>query len=360
MPSGKVLVGRRHLADNVPVLYLLRLVTGSTISEKIIRALPRLKCPHALEPHQVQGLNFVAIYPVMQWLVKKVLETREEMSDYIRNFSESQFSKTRSTPRDNQLSETAKVGSSCHGGSRTPRLGGAHVQERPFSFHCACCRRRRGTWATSASGTGRAASSVPTKRHPLAASRLPYAERTIALLVRRHACSCTGCPIVLRCSTLCSRLRRPFRLWTGPCSSTASAGADRRLVRKASRGSKFWLLNANECSSYTFPSLPSTADTGKKGKDKGGQDDKAAAEAAEERRRIEGLIEQMSRVENRGFADVNNVVDMDGIGRFVREFDEAKANEPAEEESQQVRVDALPWKEWRANADVALGPVGMA
>lgn len=36
----------------------------------------------------------------MQWLVKKVLETREEMSDYVRNFSEIQFGKDRQSPED--------------------------------------------------------------------------------------------------------------------------------------------------------------------------------------------------------------------------------------------------------------------
>ena len=83
--------------------------TPSTLSEKITRVLPRLKCPYNLEPHQIQGSNFVAIFPVMQWLVKKVLETREELSDYIRNFSESQFSKTRVTPTDLQFQQTLKV-----------------------------------------------------------------------------------------------------------------------------------------------------------------------------------------------------------------------------------------------------------
>jgi hypothetical protein len=84
-------------------------VGHSTLSEKITRVLPRLKCPYTLEAHQIQGSNFVSIFPVMQWLVKKVLETREELSDYIRHFSESQFSKTRSTPADDAFQVTLKV-----------------------------------------------------------------------------------------------------------------------------------------------------------------------------------------------------------------------------------------------------------
>ena len=57
-----------------------------------------MKCPHRLEPHQIQGLDFIHIYPVIQWLVKLAIATREEMGDYIRSFSEAQFSKDHQTP----------------------------------------------------------------------------------------------------------------------------------------------------------------------------------------------------------------------------------------------------------------------
>lgn len=57
-----------------------------------------MKCPHRLEPHQIQGLDFIHIYPVIQWLVKLAIATREEMGDYIRAFSESQFNKEHITP----------------------------------------------------------------------------------------------------------------------------------------------------------------------------------------------------------------------------------------------------------------------
>ncbi len=43
-----------------------------------------------------------ANYPIfyrLQWLVKKAIETREEMGDYIREFSVSQFNKNHSTPQ---------------------------------------------------------------------------------------------------------------------------------------------------------------------------------------------------------------------------------------------------------------------
>ena len=49
-----------------------------------ISVLPRMKCPHELQPHQIQGLDCVKIFPVVQWLVKKAMERREEMAQYIR------------------------------------------------------------------------------------------------------------------------------------------------------------------------------------------------------------------------------------------------------------------------------------
>ncbi|XP_071487637.1 coiled-coil domain-containing protein 93-like [Diadema antillarum] len=70
------------------------------LTEKIVAVLPRMKCPHRIEPHQIQGLDFIHIYPVVQWLVKRAIETREEMGDQIRAFSISQFSKNHKTPED--------------------------------------------------------------------------------------------------------------------------------------------------------------------------------------------------------------------------------------------------------------------
>ena len=113
--------------------------TDSTLAEKITRSLQRLKCPYTLEAHQIQGLNFLSIFPVMQWLVKKVLETREEMSDYIRNFSESQFSKTRRTPRDDEFQATLKVG-------WRARIAGPHAfRPRASSWRSARGRAARRT-----------------------------------------------------------------------------------------------------------------------------------------------------------------------------------------------------------------------
>ena len=68
------------------------------LTEKIVAVLPRMKCPHRLEPHQIQGLDFISIYPVIQWLVKLAIATREETGDYVRAYSISQFAKDHVTP----------------------------------------------------------------------------------------------------------------------------------------------------------------------------------------------------------------------------------------------------------------------
>ncbi|XP_061698432.1 coiled-coil domain-containing protein 93 isoform X3 [Syngnathoides biaculeatus] len=73
------------------------------LTEKIVSVLPKMKCPHHLEPHQVQGLDFIHIFPVIQWLVKRAMETREQMGDYVRAYSISQFQKTYNLPEDEEF-----------------------------------------------------------------------------------------------------------------------------------------------------------------------------------------------------------------------------------------------------------------
>ncbi len=50
----------------------------SKTSEKIILALKQVSCPITINPHQIQGLDYPLIYLILQWLVKKLLETRDE------------------------------------------------------------------------------------------------------------------------------------------------------------------------------------------------------------------------------------------------------------------------------------------
>jgi len=41
-------------------------IVCSAMTEKIVGVLKRMRCPHRLEPHQIQGLDFIHIYPVVQ------------------------------------------------------------------------------------------------------------------------------------------------------------------------------------------------------------------------------------------------------------------------------------------------------
>ena len=41
-------------------------------------ALKQVNCPITINPHQIQGLDYPLIYQILQWLVKKLLETRDE------------------------------------------------------------------------------------------------------------------------------------------------------------------------------------------------------------------------------------------------------------------------------------------
>ena len=94
MINGVIMLSINQLDHLVPSPFPLPV---SALTEKIVAVLPRMRCPHRLEPHQIQGLDFIHIFPVIQWLVKLAIATKEEMGDYIRAFSESQFSKEHKT-----------------------------------------------------------------------------------------------------------------------------------------------------------------------------------------------------------------------------------------------------------------------
>lgn len=52
-----------------------------------------MKCPHIIEPHQIQGLDFINIYPLVQWLIKYSSEYREAREDELRRFAVKQYEK---------------------------------------------------------------------------------------------------------------------------------------------------------------------------------------------------------------------------------------------------------------------------
>ncbi|KAH0540211.1 coiled-coil domain-containing protein 93-like isoform X2 [Cotesia glomerata] len=82
---------------NVNFLFHENLSIGQKIAltEKIVCMLLKMSCPFIIEPHQVQGLDYIHIFPVIQWLVKKSIETRKESAGFVRLLSHRQFYKTR-------------------------------------------------------------------------------------------------------------------------------------------------------------------------------------------------------------------------------------------------------------------------
>lgn len=50
-----------------------------------------MKCPYVIEPHQIQGLDFINIFPVIQWLVKRSVENRTEKAEKLKAFAVGQF-----------------------------------------------------------------------------------------------------------------------------------------------------------------------------------------------------------------------------------------------------------------------------
>jgi hypothetical protein len=65
----------------------------SALTERIVLVLSRMKCPYAIEPHQIQGGDFIHIFPVVQWLVKRVFERRADIGDVNRAYALHQYDK---------------------------------------------------------------------------------------------------------------------------------------------------------------------------------------------------------------------------------------------------------------------------
>ncbi|KAL4703277.1 hypothetical protein ACJJTC_015409 [Scirpophaga incertulas] len=80
---------------DISLLFEENLTIGKKIAltEKIVKILPSMKCPHIIEPHQIQGLDFINIYPLIQWLIKYSSEFREAKEDELRKFAVLQYEK---------------------------------------------------------------------------------------------------------------------------------------------------------------------------------------------------------------------------------------------------------------------------
>uniref|UniRef100_A0A182PD39 Coiled-coil domain-containing protein 93 n=1 Tax=Anopheles epiroticus TaxID=199890 RepID=A0A182PD39_9DIPT len=90
---------------NVDLLFHENLTIGQKIAltEKIVGVLPRMKCPYLIEPHQIQGLDFINIFPVVQWLVKRSVENRSKKADTLRKLAATQFQNHFTLDSDREL-----------------------------------------------------------------------------------------------------------------------------------------------------------------------------------------------------------------------------------------------------------------
>ncbi|CAB3259752.1 unnamed protein product [Arctia plantaginis] len=80
---------------DISLLFEENLTIGKKIAltEKIVKVLPTMKCPYTIEPHQIQGLDFINIYPLILWLIKYSSEFREAKEDELRKFAVIQYDK---------------------------------------------------------------------------------------------------------------------------------------------------------------------------------------------------------------------------------------------------------------------------
>ena len=74
------------------------------LGEQICKVLYRMKGP-PLQSHQIKGLDYGALFPVAEWLIKRVIETRAETEAATRKFSELQFDKEQLLPAEAELLE---------------------------------------------------------------------------------------------------------------------------------------------------------------------------------------------------------------------------------------------------------------
>jgi hypothetical protein len=80
---------------NVDLLFEENSTIGQRIrlSENIVKALIKMQGP-VIQSYQIQGLDYDHIFPVLRWLVRKVIETRALTGDQVRALSVSQFTKS--------------------------------------------------------------------------------------------------------------------------------------------------------------------------------------------------------------------------------------------------------------------------
>lgn len=71
---------------NIDVFYTDALDLGQKIAltERLVMVLLAMKCPYRLEPHQIVGLDYANLVPVVKWLIKRSEEIRREQEAFNR------------------------------------------------------------------------------------------------------------------------------------------------------------------------------------------------------------------------------------------------------------------------------------
>eukprot|EP00613_Pedinella_sp_CCMP2098_P043232 CAMPEP_0171796322 /NCGR_PEP_ID=MMETSP0991-20121206/69250_1 /TAXON_ID=483369 /ORGANISM="non described non described, Strain CCMP2098" /LENGTH=240 /DNA_ID=CAMNT_0012407089 /DNA_START=49 /DNA_END=767 /DNA_ORIENTATION=- len=72
------------------------------LSEKIIKVMRSMHCPHPLQANQVQGSDWANVLPVIAWLVQKFFENRTLTQKQLRLFAFHQFGKHYALPHEDR------------------------------------------------------------------------------------------------------------------------------------------------------------------------------------------------------------------------------------------------------------------
>jgi hypothetical protein len=81
----------------------------SKVAERIVEALESMGVPHPLQSHQIHGLDYDHLFPVVQWLVARVIETRRLYGDDSRRIAEFRCAKRTLSGEREELDQLSRV-----------------------------------------------------------------------------------------------------------------------------------------------------------------------------------------------------------------------------------------------------------
>lgn len=67
------------------------------LTERLVMVLIVMKCPHVIEPHQIVGLDYDNLLPVLEWLIKRSAEKRRQLDNLSRLLALRHFHKVTGT-----------------------------------------------------------------------------------------------------------------------------------------------------------------------------------------------------------------------------------------------------------------------